>query len=113
MPLLPCKRQFEDKIKSLIKRSTIRKYRKRPFKVGDILYMYVDSRTKRMRKIGEHICKKVSDIEVHVEDVVVDGIPLCALGLTNLRIKEGFDSIADFFNFFKKDIPFAGQLIEW
>lgn len=62
MPALSYKGQFVEYVEAglqnpppkgkRIKRQTIRNYRKRPFKKGDILYHYFGQRSKWSRKLG-------------------------------------------------------------
>ena len=63
MPLI-CFKYKPDKVASGEKRQTIRLLRKRPIKVGDMLYLYEKCRTKQMRKLGEYDCKDVFTIEM-------------------------------------------------
>ena len=62
---------FKDKLLSGEKRQTIRKLRKRPFRVDDKLYLYWHLRRKDCEKIGEAICRETFFIETF------SGITLC------------------------------------
>lgn len=75
MPLLGFTK-LKDKLLDGSKTQTIRKPRKNPLKVGDILFIYWKLRTKQCEKLGEAIvtriiCKEISDF-TH-EDAVKDG----------------------------------------
>lgn len=58
------------------KTQTIRRPRKRPFKVGDKLYIYWKLRTKQCEKLGEAIVTKVvrkAFYKLNKKDAILDG----------------------------------------
>lgn len=129
------KYDFENKILEGIKIHTIRRYgpglTKRPFKVGDILYHYKNWRTPQVKKIFENKCLWVADIEMQGIRVCLDKPHRIVRtggyfdifinerkikdSLKNiLAVNDGFDSFADFQDFFiKAGLPFKGQIIGW
>jgi len=71
MPALNFKKQFIEKILSGEKKQTIRAMRKRPFKVGDRLYLYTWMRTRWCRKLGEAVCTKVEHIKIYYKNIII------------------------------------------
>jgi len=68
--------KFKEKLLNGTKTQTIRKPRKHPIKVGDILHIYWKLRTKQCQKLGEAIVTKVVRKklwEITNEDAVKDG----------------------------------------
>lgn len=120
MPLIGFQMKFKESIKSGKKKQTIRQPRKRPFKVGDKLYMYTGVRTKKMKKIAEHVVRAVSSIIICKEGYALLGykkiIFTCDMkDLNRLAIKDGFQTWDDLVEWFDKkyELPFHGVLIEW
>ena len=106
---------FMDKVESKEKRQTIRKRRKRPWKVGDILALYTGQRTKNCRLLMWALCTETFTVhrrgylqwwrgrhELSVED------------LEDLAKRDGFSGIDTFDDFFK-DYPLGKPLdvIRW
>jgi len=60
VPLLGFAKQFAPEVEAGRKLMTIRLRRKRPFRVGDRLYLYGGLRTKQCRKLGEATCAVVT-----------------------------------------------------
>lgn len=136
MPALSYSRQniekydFENKILHGIKIHTIRRHRKKPFKVGDTLYHYKNWRTRDVKKICENICLYIADIEIrplrvatknnrHIYqfgffDVYINGRKIDLILNNKLAKNDGFDSYENFKDFFiKAGLPFYGQIIGW
>ena len=130
MPVLSYSREniekydFENKILKGIKKHTIRRYRKRLFQVGDILYHYKNWRTPQVKKICENKCLYVADIEIY--KLQVNQTPLkfvrfkinkkiiWGTKLLDLAKNDGFSNYVDFVDFFiKVGLPFYGQIIGW
>lgn len=105
---------FKEKILSGEKIQTIRKMRKYPIKEGDKLYLYWHCRQKDCEKLGESVCVD----EQRINMSIIDQNELCVLldqkcfgcgwrrltfkELWKLAIDDGFDSIDDMKNWFKK-----------
>lgn len=117
MPLLNFKKQFVQKILSGEKKQTIRAMRKRPFKVGDRLYLYTGCRTKQCKKIGEAVCVKVDKIEMTYKKnkfkVYKNYYQMCVAEIIDIAQNDGFTGLKTFFDFFKDRLPFTGQIIYW
>lgn len=111
MPALNFKKEFVDAVRKQQKCQTIRATRKRPVQVGDTLYLYTGMRTKECEKIGEVVCKSVSDVEITDVGVMINDQYLTPSEVYRLAIADGFESVESFIKFFKK--PFRGQLIKW
>ena len=113
---------FKNKILQRIKKHTIRRYRKRPFKLNDILYQYENWRTPQVNKFYEDNCLYVADIEIkRITEGSYDDI---LIYINNLILRfdqrkllaknDGFDSYEDFKKYFiKSGLPFYGQIIGW
>ena len=137
MPIINFKPEFAELVASGKKRQTIRKIRKRPFKVGDKLYLYTGLRTKGVRNliiasmadgfdfpIRYYVkCKEVHDIEIleyygFGGDYVVsldNGKPLTCNQADAIAIHDGFETAEEMCDWFKKThgLPFYGQLVRW
>jgi hypothetical protein len=125
MPALSFKARFADDVESGAKRQTIRAWRKRPFRVGDRVYLYTGMRTKACRKLGESDCLQARSIELYCyrtdryasgwfQSVAIDKDLLREVEIVQLAQADGFDTPREFFAFFLPDGGlFRGQLIEW
>lgn len=116
---------FVDKIKNGVKLHTIRQDSSRRWKAGNSIQFATGVRTKYYDKFKEGECKSVQEIEIQYLNysgadypiVVIDGFhfynPIVNIdyGMVDLAINDGFDSIEDFFKWFKED--FKGVLIHW
>lgn len=118
MPSLNFMKQFASKI-PLEKIHTIRRQRKRPFKIGDTLYMFTGQRTKYCKRLGEFPCLYVADFSFETFPnkkgrIKIDNKIISGWYLYGLAINDGFDNFQDFKDFFiKSGLPFKGQIIGW
>jgi len=71
MPALNFQARFADAVERGDKTQTIRAPRKRPFKVGDNLYLYTGMRTKWCRKLLDAVCIGVDPIRIERNNMVV------------------------------------------
>ena len=126
MPLLNFKKEFAPMVELGLKdpehpdakRQTIRARRKdlRDPQAGQTLYLYTGLRTTVTRKLGEPECKSSEPISIDEHYRVVLGVTdLSTKEISNVAAKDGFGSISDFFEFFRKThgFPFYGFLIKW
>jgi len=115
MPALNFMACFADRIQSFKKRQTIRAYRKRPFRVGDTLYLYTGMRSPSCLKLGQAVAKSVDQIFIDDDVVNVNCETLNGHQVHALAVSDGFDGVCEFKAFFKKThgLPFIGQLIKW
>lgn len=123
MPALNFKKQFANKIISGEKRQTIRANRKdgRDPKAGQPLMLYTGMRTKSCVKLMDAVCVSADPInifQVSREGKVILGDSYQELDRNQigaLARADGFESISDFFDFFKNThgLPFLGWLIKW
>jgi len=117
MPALNFKKRFARPVESGAKRHSIRAKRKdgRNPHVGDRLYLYTGMRTKGCRKLGESVCKNVREIVIDWPRIILAGNHLSYDAACKIVAADGFDSRAEFFDFFEKEhgLPFWGLLIEW
>lgn len=118
MPVLNFQERFAPLVKSRRKRQTIRAFGKRRYRPGDRLYLYTGLRTKRCSKLGEAICKSVTPVVISPNGVFVDGGLLMGRRFVDFAIADGFESTADFREFFQRHYnyhrePFYGRLIQW
>lgn len=112
------KKQFADAVAGGTKRQTIRAERKdgRYPTSGDALQLYTGMRTKACRLLRTDVCEQVRQIEIRSdESVYIDGIECAGDRLADFVGNDGFDTLADFFAFFKDThgLPFRGIIINW
>ena len=119
MPALNFKARWADKVESGEKPHSIRAWRKRPFKIGDRVYLYTGMRTKACRKLGESDCIDAPPIIIRKMEgvgvsVIVGSDLLSTYQAEQLARADGFDDLEEFGAFF---LPtggtFYGQLIRW
>lgn len=126
MPALSYKARFVDLVASGHKPHSIRAWRKRPFKVGDVLMHYTAMRTKACRKIRpDTLCTAAVPIKINARlrqvTIGAEGSRFYKRGRLNdssliaLGVLDGFDNINEFFQFFAEThgVVFTGQLVEW
>lgn len=112
MPAYNFQKRFVPKILDGSKPHTIRKRRKRPTKVGDMLYLKTGMRTKQCFEIAQAVCVKIEPIVIHVVDKRIEYVvrrdknsrwyaELSRIQIQELALKDGFEMLDDFFNFFK------------
>ena len=105
------------KILSGEKSHTIRARRKRPFRVGDRLYLKTGQRTQYCRSLGETICTQVDHIRIYADsqEVIINGKLLCQDEIEILAKNDGFESVDEFYEYFgpRYNYDFEGQLIWW
>lgn len=123
MPAYNFKARFADDVESGQKRLTIRRRRKYPTHVGDMLFLYTGQRTKACRKLGEHVCKGLIPIDIYSCGVKVgepwldDNLWLAPAALEKLAHADGFATCEEFLAFFDDiyGLPLIGkmEIIEW
>lgn len=115
MPAFNYQQRFADQVQSGTKRSTIRRWRKRPIYIGDTLYHYTGLRTPGCHKIGNTTCIRVREIRITPGGTIkIDGQVIYRESAQALAKADGFNSLADFIQFFcPGEQDFHGQLIEW
>ena len=125
MPALSYKDHLVSKVVDGSKPHTIRVWRRRPFREGDVLMHYTAMRTKACRKVRpDTICTAATPIEVNPFQqyvIISDGSRFYPEGrlsrqhLRALAMRDGFDCLADFLKFFAEEHGgiTCGQLIEW
>lgn len=116
MPVVNFQKRFADDVDSGKKRQTIRAMRKRPFKVGDKLYLYTGLRTKSCRKLGEEIIKNVFKIVIDGDEIYLNGFQIdTKRECEQIAKDDGFQNQKDMIEWFEKNhgLPFMGQLIKW
>ena len=108
---------FIDKVALGEKLCTIRRQRKRPTVVGDVLFLYKGMRTKECMRLRVVVCRKVSPIRIvynRVLRVRLSGRWLKQDEICELARRDGFERLQDFVGFFcKVRLAFEGELIEW
>ena len=115
MPALNFQERWVGKVLAGTKRQTIRVMRKRPFKAGDMLYLYTAQRTPNCRKLGDAVCCDVARLSRSpVERWCMEGVLLSTTELREIAKADGFNSLAAFCEFFGR---YKGgqrfQLIRW
>lgn len=127
MPAIYFKSYLAALVTAGTKTHTIRKWRKRPFKVGDVLMLYTGFRTPACQKIrADTTCTAATEIAVFPEREEVKLANGSRYGETagrcmtpeeteRLAREDGFENAEAFFKFFQ-DVhgpELLGQLIEW
>lgn len=104
MPLYGFQKQFAPMILNGSKPHTIRRKRKRPTKVGDVLYLYTGLRTKSCQFLLEDTCKKVVPVAIFPEigQVRLNGRLLQLHELLHFAVQDGFANYMEFFKFFER-----------
>ena len=104
MPLYGVQKQFVPMILDGSKPHTIRRKQKRPTKVGDVLYLYSDLRTKKCQFVLQDTCKKIVPIVIYPElgQVRLDGRLLQLHELLHFAVQDGFANYMEFFAFFRR-----------
>lgn len=110
------KKRFAQLVESGEKYQTIRAERKdgwRP-RIGTTLYLYTSMRTKSCQKLREAPCISVEAITIY-KRVEVSGRWLTSGEVEKLAKADGFETVDQFFDFFRKEhgLPFRGLLIKW
>jgi hypothetical protein len=117
-PLLGFYPQFADAVLDGTKRQTIRAYRKkgRDPEPGDVLHLWTGLRTKGARKLADHRCQEVLEIEIAITGAItLDGRLLDKLDARQLARHDGFPITRKLVEFFADvhGLPFRGILIRW
>jgi hypothetical protein len=121
MPGLSFKPRFERPIHVGTKRHTIRGNRKRPFREGDALFLWVSMRTKGRRFIGYTIARSVEDVAIDLDVVpgrlaiTIDGQRLSWDEANRLAVADGFRHLREMHDFWMENnaLPFEGQIVHW
>jgi len=100
------------------KTTTIRAKRKRPFRKGDLLYLFSGQRTKYCLRLGKVICRKTEELVVEEEfpgiyKIIIYGTDLSDKAAQKVALADGFASFKEMIKWFRKThgFPFAGQRI--
>ena len=116
MPALNFKRPFAADVKSGKKRQTIRAWRKRPFRIGDTLYLYVDQRSPERRLLGVSVCRMAISFSIlELGTLWLDDCDVLPDAAEAIAQNDGFGSAAEMVEWFRSEhgLPFDGQLIMW
>ena len=109
--------EFVAKILDGSKPHTIRPERKRETKPGELLTLYYKQRTPEHRVICLTVCKAVRPVTIYpvYELINVEGHMLPHGKATRLAKRDGFNSAADMFAWFRmyKERTLFFELIEW
>jgi len=116
MPAYNFKKEFAAKVEAETKRQTIRKPRKRPTVVGDILHLYTGIRTKKCRRLLPPVaCHCVFDVLITEKGARLDDYVVKEENLNTFARRDGFESWDEMKDFFEKQygLPFEGKIICW
>ena len=108
--------RFANAVADGSKTQTIRPPRKRPFKVGDTLQLYVHQRNPKCHKLRNDVkCTEVYDVMITSTDVRMNGIWMNKPALYRLFQRDGFESWEEFRDWFDKwyGLPFTGVVVRW
>lgn len=115
MPAYNFKAQFADAVCAHVKRQTIRAKRKHQPRIGQVAYCFTGMRTRGCRYLGEWIIRKVAEIRILEDGVILEGGPVRFDELDTFARMDGFESWPDMRRFFTKQhgLPFHGVLVIW
>ena len=104
------RREFERALKKGIKLHTIRQ---KPISNGTMLNHIVNPYSQNRRCVLSNFCvsTQIISIEPSSRTIKVDGRELSKVNMERLSKNDGFASIEDFWNFFKK--TYRGIIIHW
>jgi hypothetical protein len=104
MPAYNFKPQFVPMIRDGSKCHTIRRRRKYPTKVGDVLKLFTGQRTKQCELVSVEQCKKISPVVIYpnLGRIVLNGRMLRLDEVLRFAIRDGFANQMDFFKFFER-----------
>lgn len=107
---------FKEKILNFSKKHTIREDKYDRWKQGRMIQFAYGVRTKQFEKFAEMPCLGIQKIRIvylmnRFEALYVDGKKLTHLQIRELAINDGFESMEDFFLWFKES--FEGKIIHW
>lgn len=116
MSSLSFNKKFVPAILNGSKTQTIRRFRKRPIKIGERLYLFTGMRTKQCERIGQAICTHRYVVKINRKgidygsNVVRDPAILDALAKM-----DGFNNWDDMRRWWilNNDLPFKGHLYMW
>jgi hypothetical protein len=117
--ILGFKQQFKDKILDNSKIHSIRQDKKERWKSGRLIQFCTGVRTKQHYQFYEDVVKSVQTIEIftNIKSVIIDSRVLTDEQVYDLAINDGFDSIHEFYEWFKQYENeyhfFTGRLIHW
>jgi hypothetical protein len=118
VPAYDFRERFAADVEAGWKRSTIRPKRKRrPTRPGDTLYLFTGQRTKHCRRLGEHVCRDVTPVDIGHGWVRLGGQMLGGEQVEELARADGFADSLAFFAFFAEvyGLPLLGRMerIRW
>lgn len=112
------KERFVEPILQKKKKHTIREDSHNRWKIGMKMHFATGVRTKNYNQFYEDSCKSIQQIEIirtsdYLNDtyVKIDGQMLSTQEVQKLALNDGFDSILDFYLWFKDG--FKGKIIHW
>lgn len=113
--VLGFKKQFVTKILDGLKIHTIREDENERWKVGNKINFATGVRTELYFQFKQDVCLGIQSIIIKYDlervKVFVDWEELSNQQLNELVKNDGFDCVADFFDWFNKD--FTGKIIHW
>ncbi len=109
------KPQFVPKIMDGTKKHTIREDKTNRWKVGMKMHMATGVSTKKYHEFNRESCKGIESIIIRrvgsIAGIFVAGELLSKNEAYYLALRDGFDSLEDFFKWFNKD--FEGKILHW
>ena len=119
MPGVSFKPRFQVPIVVGDKRHTIRN-RKRPFRPGDGLFLWIQQRTPNRRWLGYTTVRATQEVWIDVGVgrrllIDVDGQRLDNSEADRLARADGFHDIGEMYDFWQEnnEMPFKGQIVHW
>lgn len=117
MPLLSFERQFAPLVASGDKRMTLRRPRKREFRVGETLYLYSELYTGKPNLLGHATCIGVHQVTIARRSlhIIGHGVPLEWADRDVFARADGLASYRELVKYVERNgaLPFHAVLIRW
>lgn len=124
MPALNFQKRFAPRVRRGDKRQTIRRSRKRPWRLGDRVYLYTGMRTPACKRLGCGVVTLLLDVRIERnkfswrfanQKAAGLNFRLSVTGRRDIARADGFRDYAELAEWFHRryGLPFTGILIRW
>ncbi len=115
MPAYNFQKRWANRVRRHLKRQTIRAKRKNRPRVGQTAYCFTGMRTKKCQRLGAWKIRRVGDVRILEQGVLLDGGPVQSFDLDKFARLDGFGSWRWMRLWFSEThgLPFHGDLVMW
>lgn len=115
MPAYNFQKRWAHHVRRGLKRQTIRAKRKNRPKPGQTAYCFTGMRTKKCRRLGAWKIRRVRDVRILEEGVLLDGGAVRSCDLDEFARLDGFGDWLAMLAWFipTHGLPFHGDLVMW